>query len=116
MFSSGSDRLHDFSLRVLTVIVATAMVCSALLLLYRWLAPQEPTVGTPFSMTIPAPLAPAAPPPATAAQPPEHVLMSPEHVFRCDSHGQVSFSDHACESGAEKVMPMSPSKVPPPRR
>jgi hypothetical protein len=112
MFSTGSDRLHEFSLRVLTVIVATAMVCSALLLLYRWLAPHERKVGTPFSMTIPAPVAPAAVAPAASVAPPEHVLMSPEHVFRCDSHGRISFSDHACESGAEKLMPLKSSKAP----
>jgi len=105
---SGSDRLHEFSLRVLTVIVVVAMVASALLLLWRALEPKERSVGQPWSsMTLP----PAAPAPA-AAQPapaiaPEKVLMSPEHVFRCDSHGRVSFSDRACESGAEQVMPMT---------
>jgi hypothetical protein len=107
---SGSDRLHEFSLRVLTVIVVVAMVASAVLLLYRSLAPKEHNVGQPWSsMTLPA----AAPAPA-AAQPapavaPEKVLMSPEHVFRCDNHGRVTFSDRSCESGAEheQVMPMT---------
>jgi hypothetical protein len=107
---SGSDRLHEFSLRVLTVIVVVAMVASAVLLLYRSLAPKEHNVGQPWSsMTLP----PAAPAPA-AAQPapavaPEKVLMSPEHVFRCDNHGRVTFSDRSCESGAEheQVMPMT---------
>src|SRR5208282_3320715 len=105
---SGSDRLHDFSLRVLTVIVVVAMVASGVLLLYRSLVPKEHSVGQPWS-TIP--VRPAAPAPSVAAPAaataPEKVLMSPEHVFRCDSHGRVSFSDRACESGAEQVMPMA---------
>jgi len=105
---SGSDRLHDFSLRVLTVIVVVAMVASGVLLLYRSLVPREHNVGQPWS-TVPVP--PPAPAPAVAAPAPatapEKVLMSPEHVFRCDSHGRVSFSDRACESGAEQVMPMA---------
>lgn len=108
--SPSSDRYFDLSLRLLTAFVLVALVCCIGFLSYRWLGPRLPLASRapaePARSTVvaPEPAASAAPAPA------DEVLMDPSKTFRCIEQGRVTFSDHACDSGSELLLPSHPSQ------
>src|SRR6266853_5662362 len=104
----ASDRYFDLSLRLLTIFVLVSLVCCVGFLSYRWLAPRwlsEPATPVESRGSIvvaPAPASKAAP------APPGEILMDPHKTFRCVEQGRVSFSDRACGSGSEQILPLAP--------
>jgi len=109
-----SDRYFDLSLRLLTVFVLVSLICSVGFLAYRWIVPylhRSPNLETrtPSSITVaPAPASVATPAPA------DEVLMDPHKTFRCIEKGRVSFSDRACDAGAEQLLPLNSAPTAPP--
>ena len=104
----ASDRYFDLSLRLLTVFVLVSLVCCVGFLAYRWLAPhllRAPATPVESRSSIIRSPAPASKP---APAPPEEVLMDPHKTFRCVEQGRVSFSDRACGSGSEQILPLAP--------
>jgi hypothetical protein len=107
----NSDRYFDLSLRLLTIFVLVSLVCCVTYLGWNWLGPllTKPTVSRAVS---PAAVAPAPPPAAVATPAPaDEVLMDPHKTFRCIEKGHVSFSDRACDSGPEQLLPMTPPQT-----
>ena len=104
----SSERFFDFTLRLLTIFVMVALAACTAFLGYRWVAPSfSRSVNGPFASPRPLPRIQANPALAGPALGDE-VLMDPHRVFRCDDNGRVSFSDHACPSGDESVIPVAP--------
>jgi hypothetical protein len=104
----ASDRYFDLSLRLLTVFVLVSLVCCVGFLSYRWLAPRllrAPATPVQSRSSIIVSPAPAS---TTPRAPPEEVLMDPHKTFRCVEKGRVSFSDRACGSGSEQILPLAP--------
>lgn len=103
----SSDRHFDLSLRLLTMFVLVSLaLCVAFLTRSFWIGPFTSAEKKPDSQAIvPA----AVPQPATVAAPAPQpaVLMDARKTFRCDDKGRVSFSDRACVSGDEKVLPLN---------
>jgi len=109
--SPASDRYFDLSLRLLTIFVLVALFSCAGFLSYRLLKPHFGNQGAAPAESRSLTLRPA--PPATVASPAptDQVLMDPHKTFKCEESGRVTFSDRACDSGSEQVLP-NPTQAP----
>src|SRR6267154_1788622 len=109
----ASDRYFDLSLRLLTIFVLVSLVCCVGYLSYRWLGPH--LLRTPAARVESRSSIVVSPAPASAAPkaPPEEVLMDPHKTFRCVEKGRVSFSDRACDTGSEQILPLAPPPAAP---
>jgi hypothetical protein len=108
-----SDRYFDLSLRLLTIFVLVSLVACVAFLSYRWLSPRffkEPT--PPVETHNPVVVSPAPTSEATPA-PTDKILMDPRKTFRCVEQGRVTFSDRACDTGSEQILPLNAPQPPP---
>ncbi len=104
----ASDRYFDLSLRLLTIFVLASLICCVAFLAYRWLVPHlrrapSAPMEAPSSVIVPP-----ADSSVTAPAPADEILMDPHKTFRCIEQGRVSYSDRACDSGAEQILPLNP--------
>jgi hypothetical protein len=90
-----SDRVYDFSLRILMLALTGVLIGCIALLLWRWVQPAKPRGDVVPVTEVPAKTEPVQR--ADAALPASsQVLLSPGKVFRCDSGGKVTFTDRPC--------------------
>jgi len=102
-----SDRYFDLSLRLLTIFVLVSLVACVAFLSYRWLYPHlHDTPAAPVGPRDPVVASPA-PTPQAAPAPTDQILMDPRKTFRCTEQGRVTFSDRACDTGSEKILPLN---------
>jgi|SRR5512141_1446632 hypothetical protein len=104
----SSDRHVDLALNLLTLIVGGALLATVAYLMFTWLRPGAPVldrgdVG----------------PPSWAS--PSEVLLNPVRlefdfqlpglppVYRCEFHGQVTYSDRPCTFGRARALSIRPS-------
>ena len=101
----SSDRYFDLSLRLLTIFVLVSLVACVAFLSYRWIAPRFNRAPV-TAVEIPDPVVRSRAPAAEAVPAPaDKILMDPHKTFRCVEQGKVTFSDRACDSGAEQILP-----------
>jgi hypothetical protein len=110
----NSDRYFDLSLRLLTIFVLVSLVGCVVYLGSQLIPPflHKPRAAAPpppaSIQTAPAPASVAAPAPR------DEVLMDPHKTFKCqEKGGTVTFSDRACDSGPEQILPLNPSHAVP---
>lgn len=90
-----SDRVYDFSLRILMIALTAVLIGCIALLLWRWAQPAKPRGEVVPVTEVPAKSEPVQR--ADAALPASsQVLLSPGKVFRCDIGGKVTFTDRPC--------------------
>jgi hypothetical protein len=107
-----SDRYFDLSLRLLTIFVLVSLVACVAFLSYRWLYPRfQSAPAAPVGPRDPVVVSPAPVPEAAPAKT-DQILMDPRKAFRCTEQGRVTFSDRACDSGSEKILPLNPPQPP----
>ena len=101
-----SDRHVDLTLNLLTFIVSAGVLATLVALIFMWLRPLPTTdrgdVG----------------PPAWASM--SDALLAPSRIdfdfqlpalptiYRCEHHGQVSYSDRPCTAGRVRALPVRP--------
>jgi hypothetical protein len=101
---TSPDRLHDLSLRMMTLGVVVLLTVCAGFLAWRQFRPPAPV--TPVAAPALAESFPVrAPEPyQTRSLPDPQILRAPDKVFRCAQRGRVVYSDQACPQGDERVM------------
>jgi hypothetical protein len=102
-----SDRYFDLSLRLLTIFVLVSLFCCVGFLAIRWIGPHWHRTPDESHETRETVVAPPAPTAVAAPAPVKEVLMDPHKTFRCIEQGRVSFSDRACNSGSEQILPLN---------
>ncbi|HRK56234.1 MAG TPA: hypothetical protein PLQ67_01775 [Burkholderiaceae bacterium] len=101
--SAGSERVIDWLLQALTVLVLTTLVACVVFLAWRWLGPQNSNTSavtlTPIDRSVPALAREGAAEPSG-----DEVLVKPDQMYRCEGGGEVGFSDRPCTQGRARVM------------
>lgn len=105
-----TERVDEFSLRVLMAVIIVTLIACVAFLTWRWISP----VPVPSSLV---PLTAVERPAATQPQPLEpaptasaEVLLKPGQMYRCERNGRVTFSDHPCTEGSSRVMKLPAGK------
>lgn len=101
--SAGSERLIDWLLQALTVLVITTLVACVVFLAWRWLGPQDSNTSTVTLTPIDRPT-PELTGKGSAEPSGDEVLVKPDQMYRCEGGGEVIFSDRPCTQGHARVM------------
>lgn len=94
------DRFYDFSLRLLMLALGAALIGCLVWLAWRW---SQPPAGnaTVVPLTQVAPkVEPVPAKDAANSDAPQQVLLAPGQVFKCQSGGNITFTDRPCPTEA----------------
>lgn len=107
--SDGSERLFDWLLRGLTIMVILTLVACVAFLAWRWLGRKDTDNSLIPVTEIDRPVPPLTSE-STDQSSGDEVLVKPDQMYRCEGQGQVSFSDRPCTEGRARVMELPEKK------
>lgn len=96
---TGSDRVVDLTLRILTGIIVAVLVVALLLLIWNSLRPATDGIAPVPVVEVEPKSAPKSEPLPAPAPEKGQVLLNPGQIYRCVINGRTTFSEMPCPQG-----------------